>query len=258
MLIGKQDKEVHIMDIEKLFWEASVEEMVQGYIYEEEKEEYICLVCGECFVKGVIYKSGEVLLEAERAVKSHIAAEHNSMFDYLVNMDKKYTGLTEHQKKLLTAFKAGQSDKEIVEAEGEGSTSTIRNHRFKLKEREKQAKVFLAIMQSLTVKDDLINIHRGATMVDERYATTEEEREKVLKNYFSDSRLKSFPASEKKKIVILKQIMKGFDVKKEYSEKEVNEVLKSIFEDFVTIRRYLIQYGFMERTKDCSKYWVKR
>lgn len=246
------------MDTEKLFWEASVEEIIKGYIYDKEKEEFICLICGESFSKGIIYKSGELLLEAERAIKNHITVEHNSMFDYLINMDKKYTGLTEHQRNLLTAFKSGLSDKEIVEAEGEGSTSTIRNHRFKLKEREKQAKVFLAIMQSMTVKDDLINIHRGATMVDERYATTEEEREKVLKSYFAGSKLNTFPASEKKKIVILQQIIKNFDVKKKYTEKEVNEALKGVFEDFVTIRRYLIEYGFMDREKDCSRYWVKR
>jgi hypothetical protein len=126
-------------------------------------------------------------------------------------------GLTEHQKKLLTAFKSGLSDKEIVEEEGDCSTSTIRNHRFKLKEIEKQTKVFLAIMQSMTVKDNLINIHRGATMVDERYVTTEEEREKVLKSYFQGSKLKTFPASEKKKIVILQQIIKSFDGKKKYT-----------------------------------------
>ncbi len=246
------------MDSEKLFWEASVDEIIQGYKDDYEKEEFICLICGESFTKGVIYKNGDVFLEAKRAIEHHITAEHNSMFDYLINMDKKYTGLTEHQKKLLTAFKSGLSDKEIVELEGEGSTSTIRNHRFKLKEREKQSKVFLAIMQSMTLKEDLINIHRGAKMVDERYVITEEESEKILKSYFKDCKLKTFPAGEKKKIVILKEIIGSFDVNKKYTEKEVNEILKDIFDDFVTIRRYLIEYGFMEREKDCSRYWVKR
>lgn len=245
------------MDIEKLFWEASVDEITRGYIFNSETEEFICLICGEVFVKGVIYKSGDLLLEAEKAVKSHIAEKHNSMFDYLVNMDKKYTGLTDHQKKLLTYFRNGVSDKEIVEVEGEGSTSTIRNHRFKLKEREKQAKIYLALMQAMSVKDSLVSIHRGATMVDERYAVTEEERQKIINSYFKGKELKTFPASEKKKIVILQQIIKNFDSRKKYSEKEVNDVLKTIFEDFATIRRYLIEYGFMDRKTDCTEYWVK-
>ena len=36
-----------------------------------------------------------------------------------------------------------------------------------------------------------------------------------------------------------------------------NSVLKLIYEDYATIRRYLIEYGFMERTNDCKEYWVK-
>ncbi len=29
------------------------------------------------------------------------------------------------------------------------------------------------------------------------------------------------------------------------------------YDDNATIRRYLIEYGFLDRSKDCSKYWVK-
>jgi hypothetical protein len=245
------------MDIEKLFWEADVEEMVKGYSYDTDKAEFTCLICGEKFIKGIIYKSGEVFLEAETAARLHIEEKHISMFEYLINMDKKYTGLTEHQKKLLTYFKNGLSDKDIIEQEGEGSTSTIRNHRFKLKEREKQAKIFLAIMKLIAYKDNLVNIHRGATMVDERYAVTEEERNKILKNYFEGEKIKVFPSSEKKKIVVLQQIIQRFDAKTKYTEKQVNDTLSSIYEDYATIRRYLIEYGFMERTKDCTQYWIK-
>ena len=245
------------MDIEKLFWEADVEEMIKGYSYDTDKAEFTCLICGEKFIKGIIYKSGEVFLEAETAARLHIEEKHISMFEYLINMDKKYTGLTEHQKKLITYFKNGLSDKEIIEQEGEGSTSTIRNHRFKLKEREKQAKIFLSIMKLIAYKDNLVNIHRGATMVDERYAVTEEERNKILKNYFEGEKIKVFPSSEKKKIVVLQQIIQRFDAKTKYTEKQVNDTLSSIYEDYATIRRYLIEYGFMERTKDCTQYWIK-
>jgi len=27
--------------------------------------------------------------------------------------------------------------------------------------------------------------------------------------------------------------------------------------DHATLRRYLIEYGFLERTQDCGTYWVK-
>ena len=40
------------------------------------------------------------------------------------------------------------------------------------------------------------------------------------------------------------------------TEQEVNEILRPIYEDYMTIRRYLIMYGFMERTKDGRQYWL--
>ena len=37
----------------------------KGYVFDEEAEEYICLACGEAFIKGVIYQDNQVLYEAE-------------------------------------------------------------------------------------------------------------------------------------------------------------------------------------------------
>ena len=34
-------------DISEKFWDASVEELKKGYVFDEETEEYICLACGE-------------------------------------------------------------------------------------------------------------------------------------------------------------------------------------------------------------------
>lgn len=250
-------------NINEIFWDSTVEEIKQGYVFISTTNEYVCLICGESFEKGVIYPQGELFCDAEKAAKVHIHKKHGSVFEYLVNMSKKYTGLTETQKELLKYFYKGFSDKEIVDAQGVGSTSTIRNHRFKLKEKEKQAKVFLAIMELLESRKEnekFISIHRGATMVDDRYAVTEKERERIVKNYFKEGnngRLSVFPSKEKRKIVILQHIMKRFNPNQKYTEKEVNNILKEIYEDYVTIRRYLIEYGFMERNKDCSLYWVK-
>jgi hypothetical protein len=252
-------------DISELFWNSSVEEIKKGYVYDELKEQFICLVCGKEFIKGVIYLEENVLLEAERAIKVHIANEHSSMFEYLLSLDKKITGLTDVQKDLLTYFYKGYSDSEIVNELGGGSTSTIRNHRFTLRQKEKQAKIFLSIMELLSEsrsngEQKFINIHKGATMVDERYAITEQEYEEILKAYFKEGPegpLSDFPKKEKRKIVILKHIMKRFDSNKKYTEKEVNEILKQTYSDYVTLRRYLIEYGFMDRHKDGSLYWVK-
>ncbi|WLR42069.1 DUF2087 domain-containing protein [Bacillus carboniphilus] len=248
------------------FWNSTVSELAQGYVMDEERDVYHCLICQASFENGVIYQMSEKLYEAKKAILVHIKESHGSMFDYLISMDKKYTGISEHQKDILQYLKQGLSDKEMVKELGGGSTSTIRNHRFKLREKEKQAKVFLAMMMSLAEgkeknSEEFVSIHKGATMVDDRYAITEEEREKILKTYYKkglEGPISSFPSKEKRKIIILQHIVKQFEVQKEYTESQINEVLKSIYSDFVTIRRYLIEYGFMERSQDCSRYWVKK
>lgn len=247
------------------FWDASIDELTNGYIYDPAKETYGCLVCQEVFQKGVIYPVNNALYEAEWAMKHHISEKHHSMLHYLLSLDKKYTGLSDIQKEILTFFYQGLSDKEIAQKVEAGSTSTIRTHRFKMKEKEKQAKVFLAIMDLVnrqkSGEEEFIPLHKGATMVDDRYAITTSEKEKVLKTYFKqglDGALESFPSKEKRKIIILQHIITKFDKNKVYTEPEVNEVLKKIFDDFVTLRRYLIEYGFMDRSKDGSQYWVKK
>jgi hypothetical protein len=261
------------MSVNELFWRSSVEDIKRGYVYNEKDEKYLCLMCGKSFEQGYIYQFENKLMEAKKAIKEHIEKDHGSIFDYLINMDKKYTGLTEIQKSLVESFYRGISDKEITKAQGNNS-STIRTQRFALREKAKQAKIYLAIIELMddkkktsnsefdeNNKNQLIEIHSGATMVDDRYAITEDERESTIKTYFLPKeglKLKSFPAREKKKIIVLQKIVKSFEENKRYSEVEVNNVLKSIFDDFATIRRYLIEYGFMDRTKDCSEYWVKK
>ena len=66
-----------------------------------------------------------------------------------------------------------------------------------------------------------------------------------------------FPKKEKQKLATLRVIIKQFDKEKQYSEKEINEILKSIYDDHVTLRRYLVEYGFLDRKDDGSAYWVK-
>jgi hypothetical protein len=142
------------------------------------------------------------------------------------------------------------------------SSSTVRNYKYQLKQKEYQSKIFLALMTCLKSKNinNFINIHRRASMVDMRYKITEEERDKYLKQYFpygQEGKISEFPKKEKRKIVILSHIISRFEINRNYTEKEINEILKTVFHDYVTIRRYLIEYGFMERKPDCSSYWVK-
>lgn len=251
-------------DLNEVFWKASLEEIKRGYIYNDVKEGFTCLICGEYFPDGLIYKKKDQWMDAKMMIKTHITDTHGSVFNYLINLSKRYTGLTDIQKEILEGLYLGLTDKEILKEQGGKSPSTIRNHRFKLREKEKQARIYLALMSLLESSDqdketfnDLVEPHREATMVDDRYVITQEEREKVLKNHMEEGKVKAFPSKEKKKLIILQYIIERFEGNKTYTEKEVNEIIKGIIEDFVTVRRYLIQYGFMDRKKDGSEYWIK-
>ncbi|WP_088013242.1 DUF2087 domain-containing protein [Gottfriedia acidiceleris] len=244
------------------FWNAEIEELKQGFI--EEENHYLCLLCSKRIEKGIIYQDSGVLYEAKKYMKVHIEQNHDSVFDYLIQLDKKLTGLTEHQNHLLRLFYQGKSDTNIQKETGIGSASTIRNHRFVLKEKERQAKLFLVLMELLKEKDQhapsFLPFHKTAKMVDERYNITEDEMEKTLKKYFPegiDGPLKKFPLKEKQKLIVLREIVKRFSPNKTYTEKEINEVLIAIYPDYIVLRRYLIEYGFIDRKSDGSSYWLK-
>lgn len=250
------------MKVSDLFWNASQEELKNGYV--EEGDYYICLLCGKKIEKGIVYPEEGLLYEAGKYMRVHIENAHRSVFEHLILLDKRLTGLTEHQKSLLQLFYRRKSDGEIQKEMGIGSASTIRNHRFVLKEKERQAKVFLVLMELLKDRNKsspgYLPPHKTARMVDERYNITREENDRIVKKYFpegTDGPLKTLDMKEKNRLAVLREIVKRFEVNRFYSEKEVNAILKTAHDDFATLRRYLIEYGFMDRKPDGGQYWLK-
>ncbi|WP_139995840.1 DUF2087 domain-containing protein [Paenibacillus paridis] len=255
------------MELDGRFWSASLSELKQGYVYVEADSYYTCLLCGERFEDGEIFyhEANGRWYEARKYAAYHMKQKHGSMLDYLLALDKKQTGLTDLQKELIRGFADDLSDKEMMELTGAGSASTIRNHRFVLKEKAKQAKLLLAIMEMMeegaASAPSFVPVHRAATQVDARYAITEEEYEELLEQYFPhglEGPLASFPRKEKRKLVVLRHIASFFEDGVRYTEQEVNEKLSAFWEeDYVTLRRYLIEYGYLDRKDDGRAYWVK-
>lgn len=246
----------------------TLDDIKSGYSYICEK--FICNICGKEFEDGEIFNIDDRYFSASKMIKLHIQSEHDDMFEILTSNDKKYTGITENQKDLLRMICSGMNDNEIAKATGV-APATIRHQRFVFREKAKQAKLYLAIYEvamknadsnkKISDKnDDIIDIHKDATMIDDRYVVTKSEEEQIVQSMFSTLkplRLKTFAVKEKKKIIILKKICEQFERSKRYGEKEVNIILKDIYEDYVLLRRYLIEYGFMDRTNDCKEYWLK-
>lgn len=243
------------MDLDKL----SPEDLENGYTADENGN-YYCLFCPVHFEADEVFPIDGKFYTAKKGVQLHVKACHPDHFDLLLKADAKRISLTDNQKALLTMFYRGLSDGEIAQSLGL-SQSTVRHQRFQFRERAKAAKLFLALWTMAnkhTGQQALLPVHEGATMVDERYVITEKESQNILENAFESFeplRLKHFPAREKKKVAVLYRLAEEFRAGKKYTEKEVNEILKAVYPDFATLRRYLIEYGHLCRTDDCKSYW---
>jgi hypothetical protein len=92
-----------------------------------------------------------------------------------------------------------------------------------------------------------------------RYEVTQKDIDEALLKHIESLdpfKLKIFPSKEKKKYVLLGFIIELFEKDKAYSEKEVNEILKPVYKDFAIIRRYLVDYNYLDRLDNGSAYWV--
>ena len=83
--------------------------------------------------------------------------------------------------------------------------------------------------------------------MDEQQKREDEYRRKVIKAFFEYGKLRSIPVQRKKKIICYEQIAAHFEPGKVYEEKEVNEIISPIHEDYCTIRRDMISEGIFRR-----------
>lgn len=86
---------------------------------------------------------------------------------------------------------------------------------------------------------------------------SEDAYERKVLNTFLDreGRIKAFPAQEKKFQVLLRHVLKSFEPRKKYSEKEVNEIMLRFNKDTATLRRGMIEYKYMAREGGGGDYW---
>lgn len=82
------------------------------------------------------------------------------------------------------------------------------------------------------------------------------EEEAVLRAFFDGLRLRQIPAARKKRVVVLRHLLRRFDPERSYQEREVNAILRESHEDVATLRRELVDYGFMRR--ETGVYTVAR
>ncbi len=83
---------------------------------------------------------------------------------------------------------------------------------------------------------------------------------KKLDNYFdSNGKLLQYPSKRPMRIIVLIKIVEQMEESRKYTEKEINEIIRShiAFSDIELIRREMYQYKLLGRLRDGSEYWVE-
>ncbi|MCA1667319.1 MAG: metalloregulator ArsR/SmtB family transcription factor [Thermomicrobia bacterium] len=99
---------------------------------------------------------------------------------------------------------------------------------------------------------EILTPERIASLVDDAEGDVWER--KVLRQSFVGDRLKQIPVSRKKRDVILTWLAGRFTPGRRYPEKEVNAIIMQHHDDYATLRRELIDGGWMER--EGGVYWL--
>jgi hypothetical protein len=80
-----------------------------------------------------------------------------------------------------------------------------------------------------------------------------ESEEAVLRTFFRQGRLTEVPAKESKRMIVLERIAIEFEPGRRYTEKEVDAIVGLFFNDHASLRRNLVDAGFLER--EAGRYW---
>jgi hypothetical protein len=80
-----------------------------------------------------------------------------------------------------------------------------------------------------------------------------EDEEAVLRHFIVGGRLREIPAKRSKRLIILDRLALEFDVGVRYTERQVNDTLKRFHDDYVSLRRYLVDGQLLSRER--GEYW---
>ena len=100
-----------------------------------------------------------------------------------------------------------------------------------------------------SLRTDAIRELSGTVLSDPGARPAGEEENAVLRSFFDGPRLRQIPASRKKRVIVLRRLLERFSPDRSYPESEVNDLLREAHDDVATLRRELVDYGFMVRDR---------
>jgi hypothetical protein len=69
-----------------------------------------------------------------------------------------------------------------------------------------------------------------------------------LRAFIRNGRITAVPAKRTRRLLMLDQVAQAFEPGRKYPEPVVNEILRAVFDDYCTLRRYLVDEAFLSRT----------
>lgn len=209
-------------DWQERLYQADDDELERGFT----REDNACLFCNQRMTDPL-------------AAGQHVQTVHGGTLNALLALDKSFTGLTDKQRALIGLWHDGVPDQELAQQTGV-SISTLRNQRFALRQREREARLFLTAlrMSGLTARTQM----RKQSKDDPA-------------RYFKDGRLTHIPKGDKPRAAVMLHIANQFAPNVRYTDAQVRALLAPIHEDYALIRRYLVDNQLLHRTPDGRTYW---
>ena len=93
--------------------------------------------------------------------------------------------------------------------------------------------------------DLLADVHRP----DAAPGPVDADHERTVRTFFDGERLRSIPAKRKARVSVLLELLRRFEAGRDYSEPEVNAILREAHDDVATLRRELIDYRYLTRSE---------
>ncbi len=77
-------------------------------------------------------------------------------------------------------------------------------------------------------------------------------RQLTLQVFMPGGKLMALPRRRPQLLMVLDQVTRLFDANRQYSEREVNVIIEGVYEDYCTLRRLLVDYGYLLRVGQVS------
>lgn len=84
----------------------------------------------------------------------------------------------------------------------------------------------------------------------------DENERKVLRDYAPEGYLRQIPRKQIKLLAVLNWISRAFEADRFYTEPEVNGLIQQYHNDYATLRRELVDFGYLRRERGGGRYWV--